>query len=251
MVKLHASSVFVKDPVDVWGKERSIGLAEHATRMKAPPSPYDRRGTLIYWDDFESPSARYYPEIKAASGGTVARSITNPKFGDFCLELTTGATIDDWVRGYYTVNDFHVGKIGAQFSFATQATDAIAHLSMQYYDGAKVWTAALDYNLSTDLLRYYGDDGAYHNIGTIPYYKGVAGELIPYSTIKLVADFDTKKYTRSLFFGEEDDISAHGIKSDAMVVDPGIIITFQLETFANTAYTVHIDDFRLTEDEPS
>ena len=197
-----SGTVFVKDPVDVWGKEQTIGLAEHAVRTKATSSPYDRRGTLIYWDDFESPSSRYFSETKLYSNGTVARSTDNPKFGDFCLKLTTGSTTNDWVRIYYSVNDFHVGKIGAQFSFATQATHALVCLTMEYYDGSKVWTARLDYNLSTDMLRYYGDDGAYHDLITVPYYKGFAGELIPYSTIKLVADFDNKKYVRSLLFGE-------------------------------------------------
>lgn len=238
------------DVEDVWGQERIMGNAEVVESWDAPPSPYDRRGTKMYWDDYKSGSKKYYPEIKAASGGTVGRTTTNPHFDDFCLKLTTGATTDDWVRAYYTVNDFHVGKISAQFSFATQATNATIKLDVTYTDGALIWTAALDYNLSTDLLRYYGDDGAYHNIDTIPYYKGAASEIIPYSTIKLVADFNTKYYTRSLFFGEEDNLSAHGIKSDAMVVDPGIIIKFQLTTNANTAYTAYLDGMIMKEAEP-
>jgi hypothetical protein len=60
MVKLHAASMFIKDPVDVWGKEKNIGLAEHSARRLAPPiTSLVEQGNLIYYDGYESGVQKY------------------------------------------------------------------------------------------------------------------------------------------------------------------------------------------------
>jgi len=250
MVRLIPSSVFVKDPKDVWGKETTIGLAEHAVRVYAPPSPFEKRGNVIYWDDFESSSKRYYPKTKSGSDGYVVRATNNPKFGDYCLQLTTGSTSGDWCSVYYLINDFHISKIGAQIGIATQATQATLYFRLYYNDGTKRWNSVLRYDFSTDELDIYNSSGSYETIATIPYYKGAAGELIPYSTIKLVTDVENKKYVRALMFGNEIDLSSYSLDSDPMVVDPGLEVSIAFYTDQNVSYTAYFDNLIITENEP-
>ena len=85
MVKLTRTNVGLRNNPGRWKKTSETDLSELATRMHASPMTFDKRGDLIYWDDYDSPSKHYQDQITVASGGTVVRSIINPKFGDFCI----------------------------------------------------------------------------------------------------------------------------------------------------------------------
>ena len=243
--------MFLKDPIDAWGKQTDVSLAELAVRNHAVAMPFDRRGDVIYWDDFENPSLKYFPAVKPASAGTINRSTTNPMFGDFCTKMVTGAVADDYCCINYAISNFHEGKIGVQIGFATQSTDATVYVTAIYYDGTNYHQGQLKYEMTNGHLSYYGDDSAWYVIDTIEFFTGYASEIIPYNTMKLVFDLDNGKYVRSLFFGQENDLSAYDLKSSASAIDRGLIVWWYLSTPVGTAQTAYFDNFILTENEPA
>lgn len=217
------------------------------------PSPFER-GRLINWDDFESASLKYYPAVTGA--GTVARSTTNPMFGDFSLKMVTGAVINNYCKIHYATSDFITSRIRAQIGFATQptiASNAVVYINMYYYTGSIYYQAALQYETVNSQLSYYGDDGATHLIDTIKYHTGIAApEIMPYNTMGLEIDLANETYSKALFLGREFDLASHNLYEVSLSSEyRGLLTYIMLMTKTTAAQTAYFDRFRLMEDEPA
>jgi len=239
----------MKDPVDSWGESKTIGPSEQAVRTQAPPMVFDRRGELLYWDDYESSSQRYQDWVTVASGGTVLRSTTNPKFGDFGVELVTGATIDDSAVVYYVLNDFHINRVGVEISFASCSTDCYIYLDLNYFNGTTKLQGKIAYDTSNDKLQVWSG-GGWVTAATLPMFRGTCGDALPFTTIKLVMDLSRSEYVRALCAGTEVDISSYTPITAADVTKRGITAYVWHQTKAAAAQTAYIDGFKFTGNEP-
>jgi hypothetical protein len=249
MVRKTMSKVFLQDPVDSWGASKTVGPSEQSVRTHAPPSVYDRRGDLMYWDDFESSSQRYQDWVTLASGGTVNRSTENPKFGDFGVKLVTGATADDAAVVYYYLNDFHINRVGMEISFASCDTDCYIIIDLNYFDGVTKLQGKIAYDQSNDEFRVWSG-GSWSTAATLPMFLGNSGEKLPFTTMKLVMDLDRSEYVRGLCAGSEVDLSAKTPITAADATKRGIIAYVWYQTKAASAQTAYIDDFKFTCNEP-
>ena len=249
MVRLIPANVFLKDPIDSWGKSKTIGPSEQAVRSHAPPMTFDRRGELLYWDGYESPSQRYQDWVTVASGGTVARSTENPKFGDFGLKLVTGATANDSSVVYYFINDFHINRVGAEISFASCSTDCLIYLDVNYFDGTTKLQGKIAYDTSTEKLQVWSG-GIWNTAATLPMFMGTAGEKLPFTTMKLVMDLSRDEYVRALCAGTEVDISAYTPITALDATKRGMTVYVWYQTTAAAAQTAYIDGFKFTGNEP-
>lgn len=249
MARKTMSKIFMKDPVDSWGASESVGPSEQTVRTHGPPMTFDRRGELMYWDDFESSSQRYQDWVTVASGGTINRSTENPKFGDFGIKMVTGATINDAATIYYFLNDFHVGRVGAEISFASCSTDCYIIIDMSYYDGTTKLQGKIAYDTSNSQFVVWSV-GSWTPATTLPMFMGTSGEKLPFTTIKLVMDLDRNEYVRALCAGTEVDISAYTPTTAADVTKRGITVYAWYQTKAAVAQTGYIDNFKFTGNEP-
>ena len=242
MVKLHSSRMFVKDPVDAWGEETTIGLAEHAVRTQAPPLVYDRRGGVIRWVDFESSTPNY--EIDKTVGSAFDRSTNTAHAGSFSGKVDVPASASDYCRIIQYINDFHLGKMGLSAQFASADTAFDLHLKLQYHDGVTVHDAELMYKYSTGALFVNTPTGSV-GIDSVDRYASIYN----FSTIKVVADFSTDKYVRALMFGNEYDLSAYTIRTAGSASIKHIEPRFEIVGAAGSAATAYVDDIILTENE--
>ena len=246
MVKLNSSSVFVKDPIDVWGKEQTIGLSELAVRTHAAAMPFDRRGDVIAWDDFESSTKRYSENIYGT--GTIARSTDTAKTGTFSLKHVTGATTDNYCFMAYMQSDFHLGKLGSQISFASDSDNYVIWWDGSYYDGTYKHTAGIKWTESTEKLSYLGDDAVWHDLpGTYEYYASITN----WATLKVVCDISTNYYVRVLFGNDEIDLSDYAMRTQANANKRVFVSTFETITKEDVAKTAYLDNYILTENEPA
>jgi hypothetical protein len=245
MVKLHSSSRFLKDKVDVWGKEETMGLAEHAARLS--PLVFDRRGDIVFFDDYESPTKKWV-DYKDA-GGVIARSIDYSTNGDFSIKATTNNSVGDDAGIEYIHTDYHDGLIGVQISVYTNWSPTILNLTLAYYDGTLEHHAQLRYYLSGYLTKIVDDAGAEQNISsTVKYYTSVTNPN--FATLKLVIDTNSGDYVRALVMREEFDLSAYTIQTSASA-DPPHIRVRAFMTAANALAEVgYLDGFVITENEP-
>jgi hypothetical protein len=211
-----------------------------------PPSPFER-GRLIDWDDFESASAKYEPNIVGT--GTIARSTTNPLFGDFSLKLVTSAGVNDECYAAYSIHDIPTNKkIGSYMSFAAESLNTRIVWFLHYYTGSVRHTAGVSYETANGNLSYYDEDGAYQTIDTIPYnYTPFAG-LPTYATMGLVADFKNKTYDRVSFLGNEFDLSSYDLHSAASADSLSLIANFSIIATFAAAQTAYFDRYRLREE---
>jgi len=249
MVRLIPSKVFMKDPVDSWGKSETIGPSEQAVRAHALPMTFDRRGELLYWDDFESSSKRYQEWVTVASGGTINRSTENPKFGDFGVKLVTGTTINDSAVVYYLLNDFHVNRVGAEISFASCSTDCYIYIDMNYFNGVTKLQGKMAYDTSNNKLQVWSG-AMWVTVATLPMFMGNSGEKLPFTTLKLVMDLERNEYVRALCAGTEVDISSFTPITGADATKRGITVYVWYQTKVAVAQTAHIDGFKFTGNEP-
>lgn len=246
MVRLIPSHVFVKDTVDVWGEEKTIGLAEHAVRTHAAALPFDRRGDIIYWDDFESATPKHIEDIGGA--GTIGRSTTTSKFGSFSLKCATGATTNNYCQVIYPQVDYHDVYVGAQTSFACLVDNYDVRWMGNFYDGTNMHLASIKWTESTEKLAYWGSDAAYHDLsGTYPFYA----DTHSWATLKVVCDISSHEYVRLLFMDNEIELSDIGMEISLNATKRNFASYFKITTLENVAKTCYIDNFILTENEPA
>ena len=247
MVKLHSPRVFMKDPIDAWGKDRTIGLSELAVRMHAPPLSFDRRGDIIFYDDFEDTPLKF----TSAGTGTAVRSNTTARNRSFSLECTTEATQDRYAGATYYLTDFHTdGKIGMQTTFASAAFDYAIRLTNAYCDGTNYHMAYIKYIYSSGTLQYQDSGGLWATIATGVSY---AADLKNWATLKVVFDISTDKFTRLLAFGNEYDLSAYDMPSAASGLGPYLYVSAEIHKLdaGGVAKIGHFDNIVVTENEPA
>lgn len=242
MVKLHSSKMFIKDPVDVWGQETTIGLAEQAVRVQAPPLTFDKRGTVIRWADFESGTPNYYADITGAP--THGRSNTVTCNGDFSYKIDGDDS--NYVEVEMHTNDFHVGKVGSSVMFSSSGADYYVENSLYYYDGTNFIAAVLKYDRTAEKLYYLNSALAYIEIAELPClnYDNC------FSTLKVVADFDSGKYIRAICFGNEYDLSDCELYTAASAIAKHLKCSTKAQGITAGGMIVYLDNFILTENEP-
>ena len=248
MVRLIPSSVFMKDPVDKWGKEKTIGLAEHAVRVHAPPIPYDRRGDVLFWEGFESPTMK--GKKYGAAGGTVSRSTDTAKFGDFSLKCVTTAVAHEFAGREYYISDLHDNeKVGIQATFTSAETTKYSiGLDISYYDKTHLHAASIRWDKDTGNVTYVDSGGSYTTLQAVPTFHP---DIVNWGTMKLVVDFSSDKYIRALVFGDEYDMSTIAYQKTAVAVGYKVAaIRIYLITTEAVSKTGYFDNFVLTEDEP-
>ena len=231
---------YVKDPVDEWGGVTTIGNCELGVRTHAPPLTFDRRGDILDWIDFESGT----PNYEGSSYG--ARSTDVAKHGDFSYKITTKNSENGFVTGY--TNDVHGKRTGVQTIFSTASGFLGVSLRSYYYVGGIMMRCQLGYNINLiGEITILGSDGVDITIATgVTHYASIYN----FSSMKLVVDFENKKYLRAIVFGVEYDISDYDIRQVA--APTAKLLSYGVSSVNPTASekTLYIDCMIATENEP-
>jgi len=253
MVKLHSSSMFIKDPVDVFGNETTIGLVEHAVRTHAPPLLCDGRGAIKFYDDYEQPTTKF--SNVSVGSSTAARSIDTCRVGSFSMKLTTGATTDDLIRCVYYTNGLNKDRIGCGTSFApgdtpTSMENSYLSILLGYDDDAVYHYGELRLDSELGKIQIYNSAGTYTDIATISQTVGLFSNKNRWADIKLVMNVSTNKYVRAILYGIEYDISDYNIYTSASVAPRKVQGSIEIKTKEAVTHAVYVDNFIITENEP-
>ena len=234
--------MFISDPVDVWGHVTTIGLAELAVRNHAVPMPFDRRGNVIYWDNYESGTPKY--DLYSLFGGTLLRSTDYAHNGSFSLKCTPTGGAGSRAGPKYRITDFHEdGTVLAKFSMTSaDAAGWYFCVSIMYYDGTNMHSAFVRYAAGGG-FQYYDSAGVWQALPTIGRYEN------PYNwgSISIGIDLSTKKYLDARIFRTDHDLSAYSIHSSASALDPHLEIRSYFEDIAGTSIVGYVDDFVVME----
>ena len=244
MVKLQSSKMFVKDPIDVWGQETSIGPAEQALRTQFP-YVYNRSGNVIYWDDFESPTVK--PHTQVTGAGTCNRTCDKSLFGDFSMKFVTGNVAANICSAKYHLNNFRSGKLGMLAHLMTPDVQVTYALTLYYYDGTTAHIGRILVDVS-DGKVYYGYPAPTTHIDTISWYtSGTVDLFVP---IKLVADISKGVFDNLYIARNKIDMSSYSLYTAASGIKQSMIAEIEIATKANASYTAYMDNVIITDNEP-
>jgi len=218
--------------------------AELAARLGAL-STLDRRGKLIWCDDFEAAAAAKW-STSISAGGTAAVSTERSWMGNQSMKTVTHTDVGDGVN---------LGKVfclpverrmATEFMFCITGGAPIVRSYIVGYTGTAYFLAQVQYDHNLQKLYYYNDASAWVEL---PIYDSTVTPLEPWFLMKLVIDWDLKEYVRFIFCGTEYDLSGIGMKTgaDATKKHVEVFIYSRAETAA--AATVYFDNFILTQNE--
>jgi len=250
MVKLHSSEMFINDPVDMWGKEHTIGNAELAARLGSPIT-FDRRGTIWWYDTFDN-SAFAWKKTLFGTGASATLSNEYPYVGDGCAKIVHGNTLDDYTIISKNIGSAATSRIGisAVLNY-TAVTNISCALAMKASTGTRIIGAAV--RVKNNSLSYGNSTGMSFRIGTEFTEFDATHELSSYSSLplKFVIDVDKEKYVRCMISGDEIDmtgytpcVTAYGGSREIL---PHLVVVNIAGAANNTAY---FDNVVLTVEEP-
>ena len=244
--KNYAIKAVLYDSEDVWGNQPGVGIGELAVRTHAPPMAFEKRGNVIYFDDFESTTNKFNDYLTGAS--TLNMSADTAKFKDFSVKCIAAAAVNSGLK--YIHHDFHVGRIGIEFSVATEETDDFRiQCDIKYFDGVKVYNGSwlCDMALPNTDLDILHSDGVYYQIGDFDYES----DKRAWTTLKIVLDLNTKDYLRFMAFGQEYDISAYSMQESVAAYPPHLQVWIHCRNMTGGGFkTVYFDNYILTDNEP-
>lgn len=244
MVSLIRSKTYPTDPKDIWGKETTIGLAELAVRTNAPPMLFDRRGDVVFYDNFESPVKKF-----AADDGYTWRSTDVAYTGNYSLKANSrlGSGVGRGGPEYFIHNVHSDSRYGVQTLFSTSDDNWRIRIAINYYDTTNSNLFLLGLK-SDGTLQYYDSTGNWQTITTDALYKQ---NIYMWAFIKVVGDLSTNKYVRAIVFNGEYDLSDYSCYVyPSTKPEPYMFFGMSIEEQEAATKTAYFDNIILTENEP-
>lgn len=223
----------------------NVDNAELAARLGAC-SALDRRGNLIWYDDFDAAAAVKW-KLGGDAGYTAALSSDRAWMGNQSMKTVTDVDVGDTAT---IRKDFALPierTIGLEFMFyiATGAPTVLIYIVG--YTGTAYFQAQLQYDHNLGKLYYYNSASAWIEL---PIVDNVDPTGEHWFYVKLVLDWDSKEYVRAIFGGTQYDLSGLGMKTAANVTARKVIVVIYNRAETAAAATVYYDNFIFTQNEP-
>ena len=221
-----------------------IDNAEHSARQGIN-SFFDRRGNLVWYDDFEAAAASKW--VTAADGaGTVALSTDRAWMGNQSLKTVTGAAaLDGCYWGKFFSLPFE-RRMGVEFMFTLTGGKPFITINITGYDGTNFHRGGIRFNYNTLALEYQTGLLAWTALTLKDTISLTNEQWIP---LKFVVDWDLGEYVRLLFGGTEYDMSGLTMFTQANAARKQISISGMTQSATAAAATAYIDNFIFTQNE--
>lgn len=222
-----------------------IDTGELAARLSSPVT-FDRRGNVVWLDDFEGISVNW-GNGGAGSGNSQVIHSDRSWTKTNSMKLVTGASANNtsYIRKHMYFPSST--KIGIEAYFCPTASNQEISLIIYGYDGDDEYTAAVTWDPTAKKLYYMNSGGDPVELGSGFEVDSLYEYWLP---IKLVIDFDTKKYVRVLSANAEWDLSAQSLKTTGSEIHPGLRLWILIKTTVNAAKTCYVDNVIFTQNEP-
>jgi len=209
-------------------------------------SLFDRRGDTFWYDDFESANLIWQTFVYGASSA-VALDNTYALSGAQCVKMTVGTSASSVAIIYRTLSYPSKSKLGLEMAFTNEDNIDYVVMGINLYDGAYKHAAEIRYVPSTSELKYQDSDGNFQTFATI---TGLKDDLAMFNIWKLVADFESEKYTRFILNDTTYDLSSYAYRKTANVTAKYLYIFIQLLSNTGSASSIRVDNAIVTQNEP-
>lgn len=223
----------------------STDVAELAARLGSIDT-FDRRGNVIFADDFESGISKWTQDI-VTPGGSIEWSAERARSGAFSAKLVTaagdGSQVGMWAAMPYPV----LGRLGFEFSFmlADYKIDVV-DIDTSFYDGTYRHRSIITWDSYTNKFRYF-DGVEYHNLEPA---IDIPREMILFHTAKMVVDYNQEDYLRFIFDSISFDLSGKSYGKSLSGEAPQLVTGIYILNGSTGATTAYTDDVIVTQNEP-
>lgn len=220
-------------------------LSELAARLWTPVV-YDRRGEVIWMDQFDHGLSNYRTMLGGGSD-SVTLIADYPHYGGYAAKLlTTGQALRLAGLRLYAIPPVE-NKWGIEVGVNFRTIYDSFTLDFQYYSGTYYHEAYILLDYANDNIQVK-DDGSFVEVATLGKTVSFYGMI---HHLKLVVDFENDVYVRALFNSREFDLSEYVVKttSNTAVGPLNQCRPIFIGRASNTDYC-HISHMILTANEP-
>jgi hypothetical protein len=236
-----------KDYSDDYRQERvygNIDSAELAARQGIN-SFFDRRGNIVWYDDFEAANAQKW-KTGGSGGGTAAISTERAWMGNSSMKVSTAGTD----TSYQTLSKYYSlpmeRQMGAEVMFHIYAGDPQVLMTLSGYTGTHLNRAEVYYDDELGKLYYRDAADNWQELTVVDGYSPTLEQWIP---MKLVVDWDLGEYLRIFFGGTIYDMTGIPYFRLASATLQRVITQLQIATTDDEVATVYFDNFIFTQNE--
>ena len=227
------------------GKSTLGDMGELASRLGSPVT-YDRRGSVYWYDTFESGISGYF--IGLSGAGASIRYTHNYVFsGLMSAKLTAGSTSLRRAQLVKRIAPSLITTYGVEFTFSLGGNVGGIHNIFQLNRGGYRIAPEVIYTTSTGLLIIGDNVNPAVNIDT---FSIDTNNPTLFHTMKLVIDAVNERGVRLLFDQAEYDISNVTFAHIADVTNKRIEITIQVSSEGATNGIIYVDNIIATVGDP-
>jgi len=220
-------------------------MAELAVRLGSPVA-YDRRGDVVWYDDFENGVSRW-SELGSGTGHALAADTTYSLRGAASALLTAGS--DGLQNGLmrFAITSTVSDRMGVAEAIALGDNIAQHWLFFEYLDGANRYEWAILYDHLVNTLSYQDSTGTFIAFASGVILRDTKGG---WAEAKLVCDLVAHTYVRFQLGAVEYSLDGLGVFNAPSAAAPRTMISVQIQGDALAIATLYVDDVILTANEP-
>jgi len=220
-------------------------IGELAVRLGSIDT-YDRRGNVIFLDDFEE-NINKWSQVVDGIGGSIALSTDTAKNGAKSAKFVTGNVAGNECQLFRYVHYPTLSKMGIEVS--TTFTLNLDYVGLYIFqdDGVDTAVAGLRYYPTLKSLKYLDSVGGWQVLDDdLTFFRSIHC----FCSLKLVADFEKNTYWRARAGNQEYVFSAPIQLLGLSFFGRGLGAYLVSATNANVNVTNYWDDFIMTQNEP-
>jgi len=242
----HQLITVLQDASNLFGATYDFGLGELAVRLGSP-SVFERRGSVIWFDDFRHGLGKWTPALSGA-GSATALSNLDAKSGGFSALLTAGPVANRFASlAHYEAAFKMTDKVGVEVSFQTQNANAGYYtLVVEVLDGTNGYKFAIECETATDYINRWTDEGGWTTVGN----KKIDSDTHSWTTLKLIVDLAAGEYLRLYVNGSEYSLLGLVGETWAQVSVPYVAVTFKVLSTGAASAAALLDNVIVTLNEP-
>lgn len=222
-----------------------LDIGELAARLGSPCTT-DRAGNVLWYDDFEG-TIRRWAMTTYNGEGDLQHTTEAARSGAASAKLLTPTTLNKDTNMHCHRPLPRPTKIGFEVSYSMGTNINYLYLALTFNDNTGRDKFQLRYDRYQTTLAYLNSAGGYTDL------PGRVSHQLLYSawnTIKLVADYDSKKYVRALLNNFSWSLKDIPCDSDTAYYTPSLYLEVRIQNRdANQRY-IYVDDVILTQNEP-
>jgi hypothetical protein len=221
-----------------------IDEAELAARLGSIIT-FDRRGNVIWMDDFESGVAKWNLSGNG-TGNTQLISTTRARNGSNSLALTCGSDLGVYSRMIKYLEPPVNSSIGFEFSFSIDANITKIEAIARFYDGTYNRYGYFKIDVTNAKIQYMNSAA-----GWVDLLVGISWitNTSYFYTIKMVCDFLNDTYLRVVLRDKTYDLSSVELRKVASATYPRFELEITAYGTAVTNAVAYIDDIIFTQNE--